>query len=301
MTLAPIILFAYNRPEHTRKTLEALEKNDMASESILYVYSDGPKTGMEDKVAAVREVVHRSWGFKELHIVESMVNKGLAQNIVGAVTEIVNQYGRVITLEDDVVTSKGFLRYMNDALEVYKDDEKVMHISAYMYPNKACLPTTFFFEVPYPGGGWATWKRAWSHYDDNTEKWYAMYKDNWSEFNKFGGKILQEQLEKNYSGRMKTWFIKWHAALLSMGGLTLYPCRSLTQNIGFDGSGVNSGYQRNFDIPELVEHIQVKPRPIKESKKGSRVIYDFYQGHWYNKRRRTAMLYKILKIFGVRK
>ena len=182
---------------------------------------------------------------------------------------------------------------MNDALEVYKGDEQVMHISAYMYPHQCWLPETFFYEVPYPGGGWATWKRAWKYYNDNTEELYEYFCNRWNEFNKFGGDYLQQQLEKNHDGRLNTWFIKWHAVLLQKGGLTLYPHKSLTNNIGFDNSGMNSGSQRAFDIRHPAKYVKVKRKPIKANRRASQVIYDFYQGHWYNRRRRTAMMNNI--------
>ena len=162
--LAPIIVFCYNRPEHLEQTLEALSCNELADQSTLYIYCDGPKEGASDemrqKIAEVRQVARKRQWCKEVHVVKREENVGLMTNIVGAVTEIVNQYGRVITMEDDIITSKGYLRFMNEVLELYKDDEQVMHISGYMWPHKRRLPDTFFYEVPYPGGGWATWQRA---------------------------------------------------------------------------------------------------------------------------------------------
>ena len=154
MTLAPVVVFSYNRPDHLRQTLEALAKNDLAQESVLFVYCDGPKNNATDeqrqRIASNREVARSVTGFREVNVVEREQNIGLKDNIVGAVTEIVNQYGRVIAFEDDIVTTRGCLTYLNDALELYKDDEQVMHISAWMYPNNGQFPTTFFYDSPYP-------------------------------------------------------------------------------------------------------------------------------------------------------
>lgn len=294
---APVIIFSYNRPNHLRQTLDALAKNTLASQSVLYIYCDGSKeNASEEQVTKVQEnrrVAHAAIGFAEINVIERETNIGLAANIVGAVTEILNQYGRVITLEDDVITSPGFLRYMNDALEMYKDDEQVMHISSYTWPHRGKLPDTFFYEVPYPGGGWATWQRAWKHYTDDVEPLYDYWSTRWDEFNKFGGNYLQSQLEKNYHGVMKTWFIKWHAVMLQRGALTLYPGQSLTNNIGFDDQGTNCYITDKFDVVP-VDSIEVKRRPIKENKRAAREIYAFYQGRWYNRRRRTQMINKIL-------
>ena len=210
--LAPILVFCYNRPDHLEMTLQALAKNDLASKSILYVYCDGARewgggcalaitTGnyitkrygamycSEEEyntylatIAETRRVAHAIEGFKEVHVVERESNIGLAANIIDAVTQVVNQYGRVIAFEDDIVSSRGCLTYLNDALELYKDDEQVMHISAWMYPNKGQFPTTFFYDSPYPAGGWATWKRAWKYFNPDTEDHVRYWQNNWQEF-----------------------------------------------------------------------------------------------------------------------
>ena len=318
MNFAPIVVFSYNRPDHLRRTLDALSKNDLASDSILYIFCDGPKSlaspsceagigvqksaqrlffgspeeyevylqSIKDNVSVARS---QTWP-KELHVIEREKNVGLAASIVGAVTDIVNQYGRIITLEDDVVTSPGFLRYMNDALEMYQDDEIVMHISAYMYPHKGRLPETFFYPVPYPGGGWATWSRAWNHYCDDAEVLYNQWKDNWKQFDVFGSDYLSRQLIGNYNGTMRTWFVKWHAVMLSLHAVSLYPHQSLTNNIGFDSQATNCNVTNKFDVDDLADYVAIKRKPIKVNGKASRIIYDFYQGHWYNKRRRKALL-----------
>lgn len=295
MNLAPIIVFSYNRPDHLRRTLEALSKNDLASESVLYIYCDGPKPDATEeqrqKIIANREVAHAAAGFKEVNVVERDGNFGLKNNIVGAVTEIVNQYGRVVTLEDDVISSVGFLKYMNDALETYQDENQVMHVSAYMYPHKCKLPDTFFYLVPYPGGGWATWRRAWNCYNDNTQELYEYWKDKWDVFDVFGGDYLSKQLKKNLDGSMNTWFVKWHAVMLQKGALSLFPGRSLTNNIGFDDMATHCYATNKFDVIPT-DYVKVERLPVRVNKKASRVIYDFYQGHWYNKRRRKALLMK---------
>ena len=296
MTLAPIIIFSYDRPNHLQRTLDALAKNEYANQSLLFIYCDGAKEGAPDdqikRIDENRRVAHTAFGFKSLMVIERSQNVGLKANIVGAVTEIVSRYGRVITLEDDIVTSPGFLRFMNEALEMYEYDTQVMHVSGYMWPHRWPMPETFFYEVPYPGGGWATWARAWKYYDDDAAKLYHRWENNWDEFNQFGGDYLQKQLVANYEGKMNTWFIKWHAVMLERSGLTLYPGKSLTNNIGFDNSATNSCITNKFDVTP-VESIKVKRMPIRECRMAAHEIYAFYQGRWYNKRRREALLKKI--------
>lgn len=300
MNPSPVLVFSYNRPEHLRQTLNALSKNELANESLLYIYCDGakPNASMEQKqlVDENRMVARMAKGFKAVHVVEREHNVGLKDNIVSAVTEIVNQYGRVVTLEDDVVSSVGFLRYMNEALELYADEDRVMHVSGYMYPHKCKLPETFFYPVPYPGGGWATWKRAWDCYNDNSQELYNYWKNNWDEFDMFGGNYLSKQLKMNVDGTMNTWFIKWHAVLMQNEALTLYPGSSLTNNIGFDEMATNCYSTNKFDVVP-VDYVKVEQSPLVVNKKGSRVIFDFYQGHWYNRRRRRKLVADVLKKF----
>lgn len=158
--LAPIALFVYNRPMHTRQTVEALLANELAAESDLIIFADGAKSGKDaDAVQEVREYIHSISGFKSIKINEQDTNQGLANSVIAGVTEVVNESGRIIVLEDDMVTSPYFLNYMNDSLEMYKDEDKVISIHGYMYPVKEKLPETFFLQGA-DCWGWATWKRG---------------------------------------------------------------------------------------------------------------------------------------------
>lgn len=284
--LSPIIVFCYNRPWHVEQTLSALSKNELAEQSVLYIYCDGPKTDATDeqieKINEVRKIVRKHQWCKEVYIIESDKNKGLADSIIGGVTDIVNQYGKVIVLEDDIVTSKGFLLYMNDALNFYENNERVMHITGYMYPHKQKLPDTFFYSVPLPWG-WGTWKRAWKHFRNDADYFYNYFEEHkqWDKFNKFGGKYLQKQLKANVDRILKTWFVKWHATLLLLEGLTLYPNHSLVNNIGFDETGTNCTPMTKFNIENPAEIINVEKIELSQSKKAAKIIVRFYQGRLY--------------------
>jgi len=165
MQPAPIVLFVYNRPRHTRQTIEALRKNELAGESDLFIFSDAPKNEeMEEKVKEVREYIKNIDGFKKVTVIEREENRGLAKSIIEGVTKIVKEHGRVIVLEDDIVTSPYFLRFMNDALEFYKGQERVMHISGYVYPIETDGVDDTYFVKPASCWGWATWGRAWSSF-----------------------------------------------------------------------------------------------------------------------------------------
>lgn len=299
--LAPIVLFVYNRPRHTQRTLEALMKNRMAEESVVYIYADGPKENASPdevaKIAEVRQVIHSQQWCREVIISEPEYNKGLADSIVGGVTEVINRHKRVIVLEDDIITSPGFLEYMNDALDFYEQEEKVMHITGYMYPHTEKLPETYFFNVPYPGGGWATWQRAWKYFNNDTGYLYNYFNTarGWWRLNKFGGDFLQRQLEGNRTGELKSWFIKWHATLLIRGGFTLYPGTSLTNNIGFDDSGSNCSGSTKFDVDDLADKVMIARIPLKENRTAKRMIRRFYQGPFTLKKSAYELMTRFVK------
>ena len=165
MSLAPIVLFAYNRLEHLKKTINALQKNILALDSELYIFSDGAKNEETlQQINKVREYIKTITGFKSITIIERKENLGLANSIISGVTEIVNKYGKIIVLEDDMVTSRHFLKYMNDALDYYENENRVIGIHGYIYPVKKELPNTFFIKGA-DCWGWATWKRGWDLFE----------------------------------------------------------------------------------------------------------------------------------------
>jgi GT2 family glycosyltransferase len=286
MSLAPIVLFVYNRPEHTLKTLEALAQNDLASQSELFVYCDGPKTDAtkqdQDSIYSVREILKKKQWCKTVTIKESHLNKGLADSIVEGVTEIVNRYGKIIVLEDDIVTSKGFLTYMNDALDIYQSHKKVMHIGSYIpYTNfYKKLPETFFSRF-MSCWGWATWKTSWDMANWNECELYDQIKDPNAryEFNLEGVLNFHEQLERNISGAIKTWAIKWFASIFRCNGLCLYPSHSLTKNIGFDGTGENCDVLLVKELKGKNNFIKIKIKKIKiqESRIGKQYLKRYYR------------------------
>jgi hypothetical protein len=249
--LAPIVLFVYNRPEHTRMTVEALQRNRLAADSALFIFSDGPKSGSAEAVAAVRSYLPTITGFKNVVIQQAETNKGLANSVIAGVTEIVNEYGEIIVLEDDMITSKFFLDYMNDGLELYEDNESVATIQAHMFPwAKTSLPDSYF--LPSQGcWGWGTWKRAWDNFVADGAYLLKQIRDRKlsSAFDMDLSYPYTRMLKNQVKGKVDSWAIRWYATnfLLDMKGL--YPRRTFVQNIGFDGSGVHCG--ESSDISAL--------------------------------------------------
>ena len=248
---APIALFVYNRPDHTRRTVEALQKNDLAAMSRLIIFADAPKTGAEvESVAQVREYIA---GIKEFSVVEIICrdsNYGLARSIVDGVSEVLGRFDRVIVLEDDIVTSPYFLRYINDALHKYREVEEVMHISGYMFPIETeGLPETFFYRVT-SCWGWGTWGRAWKHFSKDPRRQVGQFsREAIGRFSLNGATDHWQQFLRNLKGRSDTWAVFWYVSVFQRGGLCLHPAVSLTEISGMTvqasiaaGKSVSTGF-----------------------------------------------------------
>jgi hypothetical protein len=267
MTAAPIALFVYNRPSHSRQTVEALQKNSLSRDSDLFVFSDAPKSTVQtEAVSEVRQYIRQIDGFKSMHIVERKKNFGLARSIIEGVTRLCEEYGRVIVMEDDLITSPHFLKFMNDALDMYEHEDRVMHISGATYPIKNVKCETFFFRVPLCWG-WATWDQSWKSYKKDVGLMASFDKKMCKQFNIDNTYNYWDQLECNKNGTLNTWFVFWYATLFLRGGLACFPARSLVQNIGMDGSGVHSGPSNNYYVKLSQTPINIsKALPIEENK-----------------------------------
>ncbi len=255
---APIVLFVYNRPDHTRRTLEALAANDFADRSRLYVFADGPKADasseQRERIAEVRGVVESRRWCADVEVIASECNLGLARSVVGGVTDVVNRHGRVIVLEDDIVTSPGFLRFSNTALDLYADVPEVMQISGGMYDVAAEPAADTFFLKVMACQGWSTWRRAWDHLSVDVLDHLAHfqpYPERRRAFDIEDAASFMEQLRRNLDGRLNTWAVLWYASWLRAGGICLFPRRSLLRNVGFDGTGVHCGSGRSYLAPAV--------------------------------------------------
>lgn len=262
---APVALFVYNRLDHTRRTISALTRNLLAPDTDLIVFSDAPKKpDTEAQVQAVRDHIRTIGGFRSVTVIEREHNVGLAGSIVEGVTELCAKRGRVIVLEDDLITAPYFLTYMNDALDFYANDERVIAVHGYMFPVAMPLPETFFLRDP-GCWGWATWKRAWDLFDADGASHLARLREQRreTEFNLDGSYDYVGMLEGRIAGRNQSWAVLWYATAFLKGKLALYPGKSLVQNVGFDGSGTHGGDGGSFiaqlsDRPLVVSTIPVE-------------------------------------------
>ena len=280
--LAPIALFVYNRPGHTRWTIEALQKNILASDSDLIIFSDGPKdaAGSKQSVLAVRAYLKTIQGFKSVKIMEREKNQGLAKSIIAGVTSVVGEFGKVIILEDDMVSSQYFLQYMNEALGLYEKEDDVISIHGYIYPVKGILPETFFLKGA-DCWGWATWKRGWDLFEPDGKKLLRELKETnlTKEFDFSGSYPYTKMLKDQIAGRNNSWAIRWYASAFLKNKLTLYPGKSLIYNTGFDGSGTHCGSDNGLSWNSEVgdAKIEVKKIDAIESLKPRSMVIDFFE------------------------
>lgn len=242
MNLAPIALFVYNRPEHTRRAVESLSRNPLAAESDLVIFSDAArKPEHQLNVGLVRALIREVAGFRSVRIIERERNLGLASSIEDGVGRLCDEQGKVIVVEDDLVVVPEFLSFMNQALERYRDEPRVMQISGYMFPGAFKSGSDALFLPLISCWGWGTWKRAWAYYDAGATG-YAYLRENRKmreEFNVGGAYDYYHMLEEQMRGEIDSWGIRWLLSVFLQQGLVLYPVQSLVQNIGVDGSGTH--------------------------------------------------------------
>ena len=214
----------------------------------------------------VREYIRTISGFRSVSIVERDKNWGLANSIIDGVTSVVNEHGRIIVLEDDLVTSPYFLSFMNNALETYQNDEKVMHISGYMFPiDHADMPETFFLRTA-SCWGWATWNRAWRHFEKNPKKLLSKYSEQTiNRFNMDGSYNFWAQVEQNERGLIDTWAVFWYASVFQKGGLCLHPKFSMVSNIGHDDTGLHCGKSDTFSVQLASKPVTYFERKLVEN------------------------------------
>lgn len=294
---APIALFVYNRPEHTRRTIKFLQQNLLADESRLFIFSDAAKKGDEEKVQEVRDLIKKIDGFKSVEVVEREYNFGLANSIINGVTQLTDEYGKAIVFEDDLLSSPYTLQYFNNALQRYEAEERVMHVCAYMYPLKkaALLPESFFYRV-CGSWGWATWQRAWKNFEPDIDVLMKQFNaQKIQDFSIDGSMNFWKQMNEFKNKKNNSWAIRWYASVFLNNGLALNPALSLIDNIGHDGTGVHSGKNDMYSVtisnkpvtyyPDIIEENEVAYLEIKhflKHRKGNLLqrIIRFVQEKW---------------------
>ncbi len=287
MSLAPIALFVYNRPEHTRKTLQALQQNKLACESVLHIYADGLKENatedIKQRVTEVRNLIRSQQWCGKVVLHESEQNKGLYLSVRQGVTEVVEQYGKVIVMEDDLQTSPAFLSYMNGALDFYEKYKSVFSISGYNYPaGRMTFPADYSYDtyvcLRNSSWGWATWADRWQQVDWNVKAYDTIKKTPAMReaLNRMGDDEF-EMLWQRMEGGLNIWSIQFTIAHFVNHAVAIYPVCSYVHNIGNDGSGENCGVTQTLDNSVLSTN--ESPRFVDVLYEDGRIINAFYNVH----------------------
>jgi len=252
MKLSPIVLTTYKRLDTLKKTVESLSENELAKSSDLIVYSDGPKSSNDEPfINEVRAYLKTISGFNSVSIHESPVNKGLANSIIEGVTDVINQFGRVIVLEDDLIVSQNFLAFMNASLDFYEQNNKVFSISG--YGLKVALPKNYDSDVYFtPRGlswGWATWNDRWSAVDWDIKDFEKLKKDRRARQKLArGGTDLFPMLQKQLENNIDSWAIRWFYSQYKRNQLTVFPVLSKVKNLGFDADATHTNVYNRYKI-----------------------------------------------------
>lgn len=258
--LAPICLFTYNRLDETRQTVEALKLNFLASSSELFIFSDGSKNEANDvKVKEVREYLRSVSGFKNITIKESSENKGLANSIINGVSQIIKEYGKVIVLEDDLISSPNFLNFMNQALDFYQNDEKIKSVNGYSLFLKTKTDENYFQIRPFPWG-WATWEDRWDEGIFDKKKLIKLISEDKSILKKFNiacGDDISKMLVYSISNKNDSWYVRWTFDHFRNNKYSLFPQYSFIKNIGHSTNGTHcKGINTYFSMPENDQKIE---------------------------------------------
>lgn len=264
MSLAPIILFVYNRPWHTELCLEALTRNVLADRSTLYIYCDGPKHNVTEedfkKIKEVRQVIRKKEWCKEVIILERTKNLGLAESVIKGVSEVIEKHGNVIVLEDDIVTGKYFLKFMNEGLDLYQHEEKVFGISGYKYPSGKRISTSTYFLPIASSWSFGTWIDRWNKVNFNGIELLKIIDNKKFKLKlNFGGNPFYEMLKDQTIGKNDSWAIRFYVSMFLNNAYFLYPNKSMIENIGFDNSGVHCGLD-DYYLKSKITHLEIKSK-----------------------------------------
>jgi hypothetical protein len=276
--LAPIVLFAYSRLEHVQKAINSLLLNDEACFSDLIIFLDAPKSLdqasiVEDVYAYLRSVT----GFQSITINRRTTNLGLSQSIISGVSHVLQSYKNIIVIEDDLIVSPYFLKYMNAALNLYEFHESVISIHGYTVPTSINLPPTFFLRGA-DCWGWATWQRGWKYFNSNGKYLYDQLSSNrlLREFDYDGSYPYSSMLKDQIEGRNDSWAVRWYASAFLSNKFTLYPGKSLVQNIGLDNSGTHCGTSSSYEVELSHTNIDVNLIAVGNSDIGRDAFKQFF-------------------------
>ena len=299
-SFAPVVLFAYARLDHLRQTVDSLRTNRESGSTPLYVFCDGPRhEGHKAQTDAVRAYVDSIDGFASVTRVYRDKNLGLAKSIISGVSEILSKHESVIVMEDDLVVSPYFLQFMNEGLQLYRDEDRVASIHGYSFPVLDQLPETFFLRGA-DCWGWATWARAWRHFEPDGKKLLDALREQklTREFDLGGAYPYTRMLANQVAGKNDSWAVRWHASCYLKNMLTLYPGRSLVNNIGTDDSGTHCATTDDFAQVVTRKPVHVERIAIEENEAAQNSFRRFLGGYTSFVSRAKRVLTRVLSRLG---
>lgn len=294
----PIALFVYNRPNHTKRTVESLLSNPESKDHDLIIFSDAarPKENPE-KVSEVRSYLSKISGFRSVTIHLQKENLGLSKSIISGVTYVLSKSERIIVMEDDLLTSRYFLSYMKESLERFADDNRVISIHGYVYPVKETLPNAFFLRGA-DCWGWATWRRGWNLFNPDGQQLLDELnrRELIKSFDFNGACKFSKMLRNQIKGQNDSWAVRWHASAFLANKLTLHPGRSLVHNIGNDNSGEHCDSNTTYDAKVSETPINLEGIEVAHSLLGQLAFESFYRESQGSNFRKIARLIKNILI-----
>ena len=297
--VAPIILFTYRRAAHTRRCVESIKRSPLAAESKLYIFSDAPKGNADlADVLAVRSYLKTVTGFKSVVIEEATENRGLANSVIYGVGKVLEEHGRAIVLEDDLMLSPYFLSYMNEALEMYKDEEDVININSHILSSPMTFNENFFISFAN-SWGWATWKRGWAYFEPDAKKLLAKIESEGREREFDMGYHFTRMLREQCEGKINSWAIRWNASIFVNKKLSLNVGKPLVVNGGFGEGATHCNTPDLFSVKLYTEEIHPqKIAPVEENKKmRNKLRITYMMRTSYTNKLRVLILTKLKEFF----
>lgn len=292
MVHAPVALFVYNRLHYAVQTLTSLQNSVDAEKTPLIIFADAARDAADAGVNDVRALINEVSGFASVEIHHAPANMGLRRSLLSGIDAVLVRYDRVIVLEDDIVVGPWFLRYMNEALTLYQDDDRVAAVSGNAVFEDVTLPETFFLRH-MPTLGWGTWGRAWNTFerDCQTLKRALEHRGMLKAFNWYGpGMDWTRMLDEQLSDRLDSWAISWQANNFLRGALSLWPRRSLTKHIGFgrdSGTHCGHGFDEYAHINPTADPVVISHVPVAEDP----TIRQLFTGFWTERLRTRGQRY----------
>jgi hypothetical protein len=280
MNLAPIAISTYARREHLGRTLDALARNTLARQSELFIFSDAPKPGDEHRVAEVRAMLVNIAGFKNVYVTERETNNRVYNNRQG-IRSLLEEYGRCIFLEEDIVTAPGFLSFMNKGLEHYREDPDVFAICGYTPPvqvERYCRENVFLCPR-FAAWGFGIWADRFRLIEEGPISQDLLSPPQLKRLRYMGTDLLV-MLQLMSEGELEALDVRINFSLARDNLHVVNPTRSLTFNTGHDGTGMHCGISDYFDTPlDARDDVAWNFERARRYKRVERLLFHFRGQH----------------------